>query len=318
MRISRHRQREFLLCDDIKKFSFDGIIALIITLATSMLFAAILAPLLFNLVLFFEKNYHSRMGAYLINKGLGAFFDRIRWIPIAIGMVILNKKFKFTKNIFIGKFRWSQISRGFSMGMAFIVLAASPHYFLTSSQRTISQPENITMTLINALGTSIRVAFLEEIIFRNILLKIFYTAFRPSMAITLASMFFAYMHFKGHTSLASNDYATIKNGLLCAHAQITCWATGLHVIEFLNLFLLGLLLCLITLKRKSLDRSMGTHCGIVFSLLIYKKFVHITPPPQSFAFFGTHRITDSPFGLLILSLIILAIHWKRQGNADQT
>ncbi|MDR2735235.1 MAG: CPBP family intramembrane metalloprotease [Puniceicoccales bacterium] len=301
------RQCEFLLSNKVEKFSSDGLIALILIMATSMISTAIISPLVFNLVLFFEKNYHTGVGRYLVTKGLGAFFDRIRWIPIGIGIVVLTKKFRFTKDIFIGKLRWQSLGYGFLIGLALVFLATIPHCYLSPSSRTISKPENPITTLIYFLMISASVAFFEEIVFRNILLKIFYTAFRPIIAVILSSMFFAYMHFKGHISLDENGYTSIKDGFLCAYSYITSWITYFSVVEFSTLTLLGMLLCLITLRYQSLAIAIGIHWGMVFSLLTYKEFAHISTAPLTF--FGTHRVTDSPFVVLLLSLAVIGAYY---------
>ncbi|MDR1457599.1 MAG: CPBP family intramembrane metalloprotease [Puniceicoccales bacterium] len=297
------RQQEFTISDNVEKFSFAGLIALIIILVTSMLLTAILAPVVFNIVLFFEKTYSTKIGIYLINKGLCSFFDRLRWIPVVIGFVVLTKKFKFTKNIFIGKFRLNPIFFGFLIGTALIALGALPHYFLPPSYRTISPTENLLTTLSFFLLMSFKVAFIEEIIFRNILLKIFYTAFRPLLAISLSSMFFAFVHFKGNISINGNEYVTLKDGFLCAYSYGTSWVTRFCAIEFLNLTLLGILLSLVTLKKRSICMAIGIHWGLVFLLLTYKKFVHIFNSNQSFTFFGSAKIIDSPFAFLLLAII---------------
>lgn len=169
------------------------------------------------------------------------------------------------------------------------------------------------MALYSALGGIIGaflVALLEEVIFRALIFRSFYTAFGAALAVALSSAFFAYKHFGVPNSIWQN----IDGGLL--HAE---WYTGFVIayydtvgvfmtfdpVIFAALTLFGCVLSVLYVQTKVLWGPIGFHTGIVATFMVYRDIFFVNPNPEQKFWFGSAALSDSVLAVAILSLILI-------------
>jgi membrane protease YdiL (CAAX protease family) len=121
---------------------------------------------------------------------------------------------------------------------------------------------------------AITVGFLEEIMFRGIILKMFYTAFSPILAAILSSVFFAFLHIKIPSAANINTLNVgIWSGFKCIFPMICGFLYEFNVLQFVKLVLFGCILSTITLKSRSLVPPIGFHAGTVLMLFSLGLFI---------------------------------------------
>ena len=86
-----------------------------------------------------------------------------------------------------------------------------------------------------------------------------------------------------------------------------------NIIIFLNLLMLGTLLCLVFDATKSLMGNMGLHAGAVFALITYRKLFDITNGPFREIWGGGGLINGYvPLIYLSLACVCVAIYLRRE------
>ena len=119
----------------------------------------------------------------------------------------------------------------------------------------------------DALMPSIAVPFVEEIIFRGVLMGIFLRAMRPSVAIASLAFLFAFMHFlKPPPGVEIPDPGAAMAGFQLLGQIFTRFGDPLPMIsEFGTLLAVGLVLGYARWRTASLWLPAGLHTGWVFA-----------------------------------------------------
>jgi membrane protease YdiL (CAAX protease family) len=113
----------------------------------------------------------------------------------------------------------------------------------------------------------------EEILFRGAVLRAFYTAFNPTLAIIASAAFFAYAHIKVPSAAnVGNESIRLLSGFRCVIPTLFGFLYNFKVFQFAKLTLFGIILSLITLKNKSLNPAIGFHTGTVLMLFVARVF----------------------------------------------
>ncbi|MDR0595785.1 MAG: CPBP family intramembrane metalloprotease [Puniceicoccales bacterium] len=117
------------------------------------------------------------------------------------------------------------------------------------------------------------IGIFEEILFRGAVLRAFYTAFNPTLAIVASAMFFAYAHIKVPSAAnVGNESIGFLSGFRCVIPTLFGFLYNFKVFQFVKLTLFGIILSLITFKNKSLNQAIGFHAGTVLMLSIARVF----------------------------------------------
>jgi membrane protease YdiL (CAAX protease family) len=127
--------------------------------------------------------------------------------------------------------------------------------------------------LVEALLAGLLLGFLEETIFRGLILRIFYTATRqPLLALNLMAGFFAYTHFKVPTSVWQHITPGVHGdtGFFVAYWTTFGITENFSLAQFVVLWLLGLVLGVLTLRSGSLLPAIGLHTGLVAAMFFYR------------------------------------------------
>lgn len=302
----------------------------------SLLFAALVSPWVYWGI----QNLHEafpRTFKYLAFKDFDDYFDRLRWVPVVLSLPIVFVKchlFSFKQlGIVWGKGGVRRFLGWFGAGFALLLCVSLGQLFFSGAEfKNSLHFGGVVWILLKALAGGVVLGLLEEIVFRGLILRMFYTAGGPLLAVLLGSLFFAYAHFKMPGEIWQNAFPSHQESdaaLVYAlefgypppddFQRVTPWSgffvagwtligisENFQAIKFMNLFLLGIVLSIATLRTHSLLPAIGLHAGIVFALLSYRKLVDI--PAQSW-FFGSNALVDGVLPSLLLILLGLRFLW---------
>lgn len=294
-----------------------GLVYLALLYVGAMVVAALLAPPVFWGIHYWHEHAPNALTRDIIDNPFQDTYDRLRWLPTLVILPFLLKS--------CGLLSWSSLglhfgSRGyrqfllhFFTGILLLSLVAglqSMHYGAVF--RDDIGWGALAGILLSALIGCLLIGMLEEIVFRGMALRMFYTRFSPPAALLLTSIFFSYAHFKMPDSVWEST------------AEVVTWGSGWYVglwtllgiipgwdpLVFLNLILFGLVLGILVLQKKSLMPAVGFHAGIVMAIMVYRDVTTIRDqlidPAAISWIWGTGGLRD---GLLTTAVFALMIPW---------
>ncbi len=299
------------------EYAWRGVALLAMVYFGAMLFAAVVSPPVYWGFQALGKGVEEGFLAWLASRPYEDIFDRCRWVPVVIGLPWLMKK--------CGLLSWKVLGvhfdkRGIKYLGCFFLYGAVVLVFASGLQILFTQVDPDGMAResrwIEAFATAIvgalAIGFLEEIVFRGLIFRIFYTAMKPLWALWVMASFFAYTHFKMPDEVwnATDGIVHWHSGFYVALWTLLGIAADFEALRFITLIVLGFYLGLIALRTKSLMGCIGLHAGLVFVMLSYHKLaVPATNDPLRF-FFGGEGMTDGLVPLLIL-LVLTFMEYKR-------
>ena len=160
--------------------------------------------------------------------------------------------------------------------------------------------------LIAALLGAFLMGSLEELVFRSLFFRMFYTAFTPMISVVLASMFFAYLHFK--PALGLWDYNTLPTDVTWLDGfSVGFWVLAGIVVNFdfvlfLNLTLVGYTLTVVFMKSRSLWAVVGLHAGWITPISLFMN-IAVREGVEPSIWWGSFRLTDGFFTTTCLIFI---------------
>jgi membrane protease YdiL (CAAX protease family) len=284
----------------------------------ALLFAALAAPPVHWLAKAWADAYPCGPSLFLAKQKLPVFFDRLRWLPIVAGLPWLLKA--------CGLWSWQRMGyktdapwlgaflKWFAAGMAMIALVAAAQLLaLPSSWRVGMDAANFFPAFALAITIGILVGLLEETVFRGLVLRIFYTAARPWIAVLLSALFFALVHFKKIPAWNNAAGDGLWSGFYCAWATLYSVVLTFNLCLFLNLFMTGIVLNLLFLKTRSLVPCVGLHAGWVCLIKIYGNLAHVQPDASRW-WWGSERVTDGLFPAALMLLFAAGLLFSSKRN----
>ena len=290
-----------------------AVLLLLFVYIGALVFAAIVAPLLYHLVVIWQKTFPNELNTYLVKKGVATFFERLRLIPIIVGLPWLMRSLGLwswkTLGITLDKRGKQQFVRYFFLGVGIVLFVVLGQLLFTSV--TLKKEGFFLQSLFFSLLSGTLLGLLEEIVFRGLLLRIFFkiTANLWS-AILLSSAFFAYIHYRiPNEAIQHLSFEPINRfcGFYLAFWNLIGISKNFTLIPFLNLFLLGVTLCLLLYHTRSLLPSIGLHAGAVTMMISYRKFFDVHEDPLRWLWGGTGLINGTSL-LILLFLIFLFLY----------
>ena len=307
------RQKSLMLFNlEPDQYSYKGLLLFLAVYIGATIFAAFATAPAYWFVEWVHSVSPSDTTTWLLGKKMDVYFDRMRWIPIIIFLPwVLAKCGLFSiKNLGI-RFNAQSL---FSAGKFFlfgIVLAGAIFsmqiMFADSSLKAGLDFSTVLKAMSTAILGAVILSFLEEIVFRGLIMRTIYTASTPLTAVILSSLFFAYKHFK----VPDSAWANIPGGLRC-----TDWDIGFFVayydaigisenfalVPFCSLAMFGMLLCAVYIKTKNLLIPISLHAGLVFMIQLYRSCFDIEKCEAS-RYFGTAGMTNGLMPLIILTAL---------------
>jgi len=315
------REREFLLFGlSQEDRSWRGVWLLLGVFIGAMVFAALISPPVYWAILAWAQAYPNDLNTYLADKDFPRYFDRLRWLPVIIAFPWLLKV--------CGLWSWRALGlRGspgwgrsmlawFVAGIVLLGLAAAVQVCVIGIEPkgVWSSPGFIQTVAISVMAGMV-LALFEESVFRGLVLRIFYTAMRPLPAIAVAAFFFAIVHFKKIPAEIWSDETAVNwgSGFYIGFWTLLSVGTTFEWIKFLNLFLTGMVLCLLFIKTRSLWPCIGLHAGWVAFRQIYAKFI-IVGESEFYWLWGSESMID---GLLPTLFLVPLTGWLSYRTSDE-
>lgn len=302
---------------DEYRFSFRGLLLLLIAFVGFHFLAAILAPAFYKLVIVWNALSPNSLNTYLIGKPFPEFYDRTRILLLLLSIPWLFMQCRLLsgrKLGFVGDFPWySTFLRFYMVGLVWSVAVLG--ILMIAGAVAIKSSLSFWSLLAGLAGAFISamiIGILEELIFRSLFFRMFYTALAPMISVILSSLFFAYMHFKHPSGLW--DYNTPPaevswlDGFPVGFYVIFGIVVNFKLVLFLNLTLVGYVLTVVFMKTRSLWSSIGLHAGWVTPISL---FMHIAVRniDKHSAWWGTFRLADGYF--TSFCLLLIAFYFSR-------
>jgi len=302
------RDRFFILfgCSE-REYSWRGIGLLLVVYFSAIFVAAVLSPLIYDGFLWWARTDPNDVNAFFARKPFPRYVDRLRWITTLALLPWVLKTCGLLSAEQLGlplaASRARRIVIWFGIGLILPALVAAFQIaVLTPNVAWAFSPLRILKILAVALLAAGLLGLFEETVFRGVLLRVFYTAMRPSRAVIAASLVFAALHFKKipegvWTRGEAVDFST---GFEVGLWTVLGICQAFDPIMFLNLFLSGFVLSLVFLKTGSLWPCIGLHGGWVFYRAVYSRCVDI-PILDSNVFLGSEKIIDGLAAAVLLA-----------------
>ncbi|MDQ8180604.1 CPBP family intramembrane glutamic endopeptidase [Pelagicoccus sp. SDUM812005] len=314
----------------VQQYSLKGLNMLCILYAGSLVFAALSSPVFFKLVHESEAfgSFLSLFGEgvvpYLKEKPLTRHFDRARLLAVIVILPLLFKYAKLYSLKAVGfrrPFSQFPIWYAYGLGMMVIVLAATTFSSALSPVPDWSFEMQAKATASAVIGATLLSLF-EEVIFRGLVFRLFYSFLKPIPAILLSSLFFGSLHFKMDPSLMSHIPAAeigFDDGFRVALGYVTAVADGFTIIHFINYCLVGIILHQVFILSGNLWSAIGLHAGWVTVLLSLNKTFEATENTNVFT--GSNRVIDGYWVTIVMSLFVAFFAYllhKRRSAAPET
>ena len=296
------------------EYSWRGLTLLGIIYFGALLFAGIAGPPVYWLVEWWAETAPNKLNTYLVEKDFDDYVDRLRWIPVLLLLLWLLKACELNSWRRLGVAFNGEGRRlfllWFGIGLLLLTLTAVAQGLGTDVRfrKTDISIGNLSGVVLKGLAGGLLLGLLEEIVFRGLIFRIFYTAFRPVWAIGLSAAFFAYTHFKmpGFIWKQTDQVVDWSSGFFVAYWTVLGISQDFELLPFLNLFMLGVVLALLFLGTRSLMPCVGLHAGLVTIMLTYKKVFKVNESTPTWLW-GSNAITDSLIALVLLVLLSVGL-----------
>ena len=315
--VPRARDRRFVLFGlEGNETSWRGLGLFAFVFFGSLVLAGAALPVIYWAVQWVATELDSGLARSLLRNRVDKFFDFLRWVPVLVGLPWIMWLCHCWSFSALGLARTGHIrfalTWGFAAGVVLIALvAAGQMTFGTAVIRPRAElsPLQVLKWVAISFAIAIIVSTIEEIVFRGLILRLFYTSTRyPWLALTLSAAFFAYTHFKippsEWTKVGSVHWDT---GWLAAYWMLIGISVEFELNRFIALWLLGMVLGTLMLRTGSLWPGIGLHGGLVFGMLLYHDLLHDFGPIAGF--WGSTALIDGwavVFALALLFFVALA------------
>ncbi len=282
----------------------------------AFLAAALLAPPLYQLVHVLAAGAEPGSALdYLAGQPFYRYVDRLRMLAAAVLVLWLVRRCGLW-----GRFGFGWRNRGlavlavyFGLGVLSLGIVVAGQALLAGGvQLPEAHAARVARVLAAALAGGLLLGWLEEAIFRGMVLRLFYTATRPQAALLLSALVFAAAHFKS----VPPDLAAAAAGWGTAF-RVAAWqaVAVVYTVEWLmlaNYLLVGLVLGLLFLRTRSLIPCMGLHAGWVLVRNSWGELA-VVPEGPATLFWGSGRLVDGLAALILLGAIAIALYveWSR-------
>ncbi len=257
---------------------------------------------------------------YLASKPYPEFYDRARYVCILFLLPYLFWKCKVNSFNAVGFARpfLSTTSRWFAYGIGMIAIIYGGTYALGAIEpRAESSIGAFIGNLDSAILSGVAVGLLEEIVFRGLVFKMFYTAMSPVAAVVASSAFFAVLHFKASDLVFAGIEPSaigITHGFELAWHTFAAPVTQMDVTLLAALFLVGVVLHQILLITQNLWATVALHAGWVFTIKAIGGVFQTSASANQFT--GTIRVADGYWVVLVLLIFTLWFSWILKSKAE--
>lgn len=303
----RREKKHILYGLDEDQYSLKGIWLLALLYFGSLIAGAALSLVAFKITHYLDPDASS----YLANKAYPKFFDRARWLAVLIILPYLFVQCRVTRLAAVGFARpfASTFFGWFAAGIGMILIIYGFNTLIGAF--ALREPDGLLRRLDDAVLASLLIAVLEEVVFRGLVFRMFYTAMRPVAAILLSSAFFAILHFKTPEATLGGltpSEVGIAEAVAIAWGTVAALATEFDLSYLLAIFLVGVFLHQVFLLKGNLWASIGVHAGWVFTIKLFGPAFSTTDAASVFS--GTTRVADGYWVSVVLALFIAVFAYR--------
>ncbi|GHB90018.1 CPBP family intramembrane glutamic endopeptidase [Cerasicoccus arenae] len=312
------RDRQFMLFGlSPDRYNKRGVVLLTGVWFGALLFAGLIAPLVYFAMQSIAGSDPDGWAASLTARSFDKFVDRCRYVPILIllpwlmlvvGLLGRSQGFLAANDLRNrpGSGIWFICSLMLGLGLGGLIFTLQL-LFTWFWPGDVNGAGEWFVVIGGAALSAILVALIEEILFRSLIFRLFYTGFKPGKAILFSSMIYAYLHFSAPAEFLAGPNAApgFFAGLQIALLNAVGAFLNFDILEFANYTSLGALLCVLYLRARSLWAPIGLHAGVVFIMLLYQRTVWVFPDELRWLFAGG-GLTDGLLPLILtLALTLL-------------
>lgn len=284
--------------------------------------AALLAPALHALLQAWHEASPNAFTERAAGRPFPRTFDRLRWLPTLVALPFLLQacgllSWRALGVRFCGT-GWRQFGFYFLAGVGLLALAASFQAWHYGARLRLGlSAVDVASLVLAALVGGILIGLLEEIVFRGMVFRMFYTWVRPGAALLLTALFFSYAHFKFPAELWDPH---LRSGSWMDGWWVAFWTLGgivhsFDALVFLNLALFGVVLGMLVLRGNSLMPAIGFHAGIVAAIAAYTGLTDVQDITRRLEaaswFWGTGGMRD---GLLTTTAFVFMLAFLIYGG----
>ena len=320
----------------MRKKGLGDVFRILIYVSVSFLLAALISPLLFNAGKNFAEVFADKdttdtfswLGKKAAKAEFDTYFKRALLLTALLGLWPLIRAIRPRRptdddSVWLPLFRRPgnsllsgprQCSLGFfSCGGIFLIMALLIHIQGWRIWDPTVSTNEIPNLALKSLQPAIAVSFLEEILFRGLLMGVFLRSFRPAFTILAISLLFAFVHFLQPPSgtNVSDPYALTAGFEMLALIGQRFLEPQLLIFSFSSLFLTGIILAIARQRTGSIWLPIGMHAGWIFSVQLYMKLTEHHPNHANGAgiYLGDSiREGVLPLTALIITGIIIVIY----------
>ena len=309
------RDRRFVLFGlEGNETSWRGVGLFALLFFGSLILAGAVLPAIYWAVAWGATGQGSSLARLLLTNRVDKVFDFLRWVPVLVGLPWVIWHCHLWSLSLLGLARTgrerSTLARGFAVGVMLVaVLVAGQATWGTAAISPRAEPSllQVGKWITLSLAIAIIVATIEEIVFRGLILPLFYTAtLYPWVALALSAAFFAYTHFK----IPAGEWMKVgpvhwDTGWRAAYWMLLGISVEFDFRRFIALWLLGMVLGTLMLRTGSLWPGIGVHAGLVFGVLLCHDVVHDFG--QVGVFWGSKALIDGWAVVCALALLLLLV-----------
>ncbi len=168
-------------------------------------------------------------------------------------------------------------------------------------------PLSILIKVLALLLSALAVGFFEETVVRGILFRVLARLWRAWPAAVLSSIVFAVAHFisPANEAYAGGSFLSVTNAVFVSTFTTFGQAPAL-ALKFVNLSLLGIVLCAFVIRTRTIWVSVGAHVGWVWMIKLHGLITMFYPPAPLVPWLGKRNdFMDSILATVMLSSLLI-------------
>lgn len=168
-------------------------------------------------------------------------------------------------------------------------------------------PASLLIKVVALLLSALVIGFFEETVVRGILFRVLARIWRAWPAAVLSSLVFAVAHFiePANEAFVGTSFLSVTQAVFVSTFTMF-WKTPSLALQFINLSLLGIVLCAFVIRTKTIWLSVGAHVGWVWMIKLHGLITMFYPPAPLVAWLGKRNdFMDSIMATVMLAGLLV-------------
>jgi len=177
---------------------------------------------------------------------------------------------------------------------------------------------SILIKVVALLLSALVVGFFEETVVRGILFRVLARIWRAWPAAVLSSLVFAVAHFiePSNEAFIGTSFLSVTQAVFVSTLTMF-WKTPSLALQFINLSLLGIVLCAFVIRTKTIWLSVGAHVAWVWVIQLHGLITMFYPPAPLVVWLGKRNDFMDSFLATVMLAGILVWTVARAANCGQ-